>query len=104
MEYNPNDLNSKITLLLERGDNDRQERLTFRTEILNRLTAIEDQCKKTNGRVTKLETKQETQEEINKTAEPVISAANAGWFTIKNIIIFAVFLLGAASSLYSILK
>lgn len=104
MEYNPNDLNSKITLLLERGENDRNDRQTFRTEILTRLCSIESQCKTTNGRVTKLEAKQEKQEEINKTAEPVISAANAGWFTVKNIVIFAVFLLGAASSLWSIVK
>ena len=54
-EFNPNSLDSKITLLLSRSEQDKLERTEFRSDIIQRLGAIETQCRATNGRVTKLE-------------------------------------------------
>jgi|SRR5690606_6440673 len=104
MEYNENDLNAKIAILLDRSERECKERASFRTEILNRLGSIEEQTKRTNGRVSRLEEKQETQEELNKQVQPILQTAKATWFSFKNVCIAIGFLLSCGASVYAMMK
>ena len=49
--YNENSIDSKITLLLERGMADLKDKEEFRADILARLSRIEDHCEHTNGSI-----------------------------------------------------
>lgn len=49
--YNENSIDSKITLLLERGMADLKDKEEFRADILARLSRIEEHCEHTNGSI-----------------------------------------------------
>lgn len=54
-EFNPHSVNAMFATLIERMNQDKEDRATFRLEIKEELGAIKEQTTRTNGRVTKLE-------------------------------------------------
>jgi hypothetical protein len=97
--------------LIQQNEFDAEERKEFRSEIISELKTIKEQVLKTNGRVTKLEEKQEYHVKeciaCKKKLEPIIDAYDTGkksFWTFGKIMSGIAFIAGLSLTIYSFFK
>lgn len=107
MQYNPDSLDSKITLLLHNQEKGERERNIARSEILLELKEIKVNLQSFDQRLTKVETIITEHEKLNREIKPIIETYKTGkytWYSFKNIAIGVSFILAVAANILMFTK